>query len=1252
MTSSRRTFRARGLALSQGCAKSETMATNSAPKADGDSMEIAALGRPFSIGMLYDCRNDKLTPGVTLWDTESLKKDLRIQSQENTSFEIIASDSISDKANALNVTASLKASFLGGLVTVGGSAAYLNDTKKSKNQARVSLQYSRTTRFEQLSMNQLGSRNITYKEVFEQRTATHVVVGILYGAQAFFIFDREVSSSENIRDIQGSLNLSIKGIPSISIEGEGSVKMSEKDKENANKFSCKFHGDFALESNPSNYEEAIKIYRSLPKMLGEKGEHAVPVKVWLYPLVRLDTTAAKMVRDISVNLLFEAECMMEQIREVTMQFNDMMKHYVAITFPDIKTKIQKAKDFSHQSTLSLQKQLAKILPAIRGGGEEESILGDILISRGLSPFNTQHFNEFLSRKLQEMNFVNSYLIALNEVKVISTESELNLLVLNPTIDCVLSLNFSSLDDEEEYLKDLSIWLQKEISSEKAYVDKTVMPWFKEKQVSNKARLCLKAFQTFYKVNASSECTKFIVSSTPDPNNAGVSVYLYDKGDLVSTEFNPPAKPNPPVILRRSYDSIELKLIPADFGVAEIDSYKVEYKCEDEKWREVNTQSNLQRYAVKDLLPNSRYQFRYAAVCIPGLSEVSDGSDIAMTQPSSPPGIPHAALLGDSEITLMWKEPVTIGKEVQIRQYKMEYQPETKQGTGKDSWTEQICLRKRETCDIDGLLNDTSYRFRVSAIYEGNLGVSDPSDEAIILIPKDRQEQRACLLFLKESTLLTAGKPSIYQLGTTLLQNGPEGCRRFILGKERLQRNKKVILLLGVTGTGKTSLINMMVNYALGVQRKDNFRFKLVQEATNQTQSTTGEVTIYEINAGSGFQIPFSLTIVDTPGFEDTLGVGEDEITQKIQNVFSTSGGIDSLDAICFVIQAAPAVFTPKQKLVLQSMFSIFGNDIKDNIQLLITFSDGQTPPVLKAIEESNVLFPKDEAGLIYFKFNNSVLFDENTTVGGDLNFNELYWKMGTRSVKDFFAKLNILETRSLTLTKEVLREREELGASLKGMGLQIKTKLVKLDELRKTQEALRHHMNEKEGNKNFEYTVNVIVPTKEVLYGSLAMNCNNCCTTCCWYGDTHENATRYLRTYITNMNYCQECPRKCDWTAHTGNDFKWTQIVKAEKRTYEDLKKKYEEASRQVTSLEMLTVTLQQEFSRAKEEVLRLISEASQRLRRLQEISLRANLTSTTDYIEQLIKEEEAGGKPGSPERVRSLKELKVEVETLERSRK
>ena len=100
--------------------------------------------------------------------------------------------------------------------------------------------------------------------------------------------------------------------------------------------------------------------------------------------------------------------------------------------------------------------------------------------------------------------------------------------------------------------------------------------------------------------------------------------------------------------------------------------------------------------------------------------------------------------------------------------------------------------------------------------------------------------------------------------------------------------------MGETGSGKTTMINAMINYVLGVKLKDDFRFKLVNEELNQNQahSQTQGVNVYDIHHQKGFRIPFSLTIVDTPGFGDTRGTERDnEITSAIREFFQHQNGI-------------------------------------------------------------------------------------------------------------------------------------------------------------------------------------------------------------------------------------------------------------------------------------------------------------------------------------------------------------------------
>ncbi len=102
--------------------------------------------------------------------------------------------------------------------------------------------------------------------------------------------------------------------------------------------------------------------------------------------------------------------------------------------------------------------------------------------------------------------------------------------------------------------------------------------------------------------------------------------------------------------------------------------------------------------------------------------------------------------------------------------------------------------------------------------------------------------------------------------------------------------------MGETGSGKTTMINAMINFILGVEWEDDFRFVLVDEqvrGASQAHSQTQEVTAYDLHYQDGFRIPFSLTIVDTPGFGDTRGFAQDKkITSAIETLLTQENGIE------------------------------------------------------------------------------------------------------------------------------------------------------------------------------------------------------------------------------------------------------------------------------------------------------------------------------------------------------------------------
>ena len=277
-------------------------------------------------------------------------------------------------------------------------------------------------------------------------------------------------------------------------------------------------------------------------------------------------------------------------------------------------------------------------------------------------------------------------------------------------------------------------------------------------------------------------------------------------------------------------------------------------------------------------------------------------------------------------------------------------------------------------------------------------------------------------------------PTVYIADLKETSRDPENkVKKVEFGKKNSSCPEKVVMLVGSTGSGKSTMINAVVNYMFGIDWGDPYRLKLINEAAsghvvNQAVSQTGMITAYTIHHQPWFTVPYTFTIVDTPGFGDTGGLKRDkEIMDQIRKFFETqgSGGIDHLDGVGFVTQAAMPRLTPTQRYIFDSILSIFGKDIAQNIFMLLTFADGQKPQVLSGLKEANMEYQD------FYKFNNSALYvggkkkpvgqqkgfsnrrrdasDEDSEDSDDdddddeSSFNQMFWKMGTGNFNRFMS---------------------------------------------------------------------------------------------------------------------------------------------------------------------------------------------------------------------------------------------------------
>ena len=369
----------------------------------------------------------------------------------------------------------------------------------------------------------------------------------------------------------------------------------------------------------------------------------------------------------------------------------------------------------------------------------------------------------------------------------------------------------------------------------------------------------------------------------------------------------------------------------------------------------------------------------------------------------------------------------------------------------------------------------------------------------------------------------------------------------------------VLMVVGQTGSGKTTLLNAYINYLMGINYEDDFRYVMINEKFNkkQDESQTTEVTIYNIKTPDGTIIQ----IIDTPGFGDTGGIKKDiEITQKIRQTFIDK--LTSITCVCFVAQSCNARLSANQKYIFNCILDLFGDDVKSNFICMLTFCDGTKPVILDSLQSDKFMFheiiPFIESPWFY-KINNSGIFEKDE----ENEFNLSFFNLGMKSFKEFTTRVKKLKKISLNKSKEVLEERQHLEKQVELLQLSLKEAIDKVNYIKGIIEMIKSVKGNLNGAKNFKKKIKTIRPKKIPIFdGRLITTCLTCCKTChdkCFLQDEHKYNYAAMNRSDKNINIyerrCVVCKGKCLWSNHKNLPYIYKEEVVEEIVTLEELKK-------------------------------------------------------------------------------------------------
>ena len=456
-----------------------------------------------------------------------------------------------------------------------------------------------------------------------------------------------------------------------------------------------------------------------------------------------------------------------------------------------------------------------------------------------------------------------------------------------------------------------------------------------------------------------------------------------------------------------------------------------------------------------------------------------------------------------------------------------------------------------------------------------------------------------------------------------------------------EENKSLsFMVIGETGSGKTTLLNSFVNFLLGVNIEDEYRYKIILENTNKSQSNsqTNQVNIYNIRSVGGYP---PIKIIDTPGFGDTDGIEKDQIIFDLIEKFFREN-LNEINSICFVTKSTNNRLTSSQKYILNRILDIFGEDMKENFLFILTFCDGGKPNILEQLKTKECPFydiielSKDLNW--YFKFNNSSFYESDR----DDEYTKIFWKLGIKNFKDFIERLKNIPKKNLSLTKEVLKERKIENEKMDILIQKLKQGQDKIDEINKLNQTISK-LN-KDLNESKNYIKKTRIPLKRRINKNpnfYATTCLICNKTCCAKCNISDDDLKYKCPIMDKNGYCMICPKKCKWDQHKNRDYILEEYFEEKEIILEDLKKRYFYCENEIP--------IKQELLNEKKEELFIINNDCKEIQKiiynsvekLKNISLKKSIDSDEEFFKMLIEIEKSEHNIGWQNRIKNLEKQK-----------
>ncbi|PFH47909.1 hypothetical protein AMATHDRAFT_49936 [Amanita thiersii Skay4041] len=398
-------------------------------------------------------------------------------------------------------------------------------------------------------------------------------------------------------------------------------------------------------------------------------------------------------------------------------------------------------------------------------------------------------------------------------------------------------------------------------------------------------------------------------------------------------------------------------------------------------------------------------------------------------------------------------------------------------------------------------------------------------------------------------------------------------------KSKRNATEYIILLVGETGTGKTSLLSLLANTLAGRSPRD---YHLVHDPKNEAgggnkHSQTNTAKIYEFYSTNGIRV----RILDTPGLADTRGIQQDE-RHKVSIATTIENNITSVNAVIILANGTVPRLRVATDYALSALSAIFPRSLANNIGLLFTnvssplswnFDQNSLPDVLRSSDNQ---FLMDNPVAMWKKL------EEMRQTG---TFSEKVLMQLDSAVQDGYKKalevladiLNWLDGLTPQATKEIYtlyQQSQQIDQSIDNAlsrVAQLADMKKQLETVISSVEGAKHTMKQ---FQNFKRITTLNTWVQSPTYGHNILYCSL---------DFALDPSALFFCGVMTGGICNKCGHS--YLDHRHYNAEWTQQTETQTQVDADAERKYKDAENNKAKQEQLKIAVNGEISRLDKEL-------------------------------------------------------------------